>query len=68
MFLLSVFCYFKTSLEPLSPNIYKVPEQLEAERIFSDDESTGSSLSTSQYSDTDEESMPTDIEIEMPEK
>ena len=67
MFLLSVFCYFKTSLEPLSLS-YKVPEQLEAEGIFSDDESTGSSLSTSQYSDTDEESMPTDIEIEMPEK
>ena len=60
--------FILNSLEPQSPDKYKVLESFESERISSGDECSSSSLSTSNYSDTDAESAPSDIEVETSEK
>ena len=68
--MLSLLClhFLLNSLEPQSPDKYEALESFESERISSGDESSSSSLSTSNYSDTDAESAPSDIEVETSEK
>ena len=68
--MLSLLClhFLLNSLEPQSLDKYEVLESFESEKISSGYDSSSSSLSTSNYSDTEAESAPRDIEVETSEK